>query len=81
LVRHCRTSERRVADACYHLIGVPSSPYSVKLRAILRYRRLQHDWVIDMPALSGSAYPVRPVMLPIMRAPDEQWYVAPLRSH
>jgi glutathione S-transferase len=64
-----------MADERYRLIGVPSSPYSVKLRAILRYRRLPHDWVVDMPALSGKAYPVRPVVLPILAAPDGGWHV------
>jgi glutathione S-transferase len=62
-------------DARYQLVGAPSSPYSLKLRAILRYRRIPHDWTVDMPALSGSSYPVRPLVLPILQDFDGGWHV------
>jgi glutathione S-transferase len=54
----------------YELIGLPASPYSIKLRAILRYRRIPHIWTMLLPEASARAFNVRPVMLPILCAPD-----------
>lgn len=54
----------------YELIGLPASPYSIKLRAILRYRRIPHVWTMLLPEASARAFNVRPVMLPILCAPD-----------
>jgi glutathione S-transferase len=34
-----------VADSLLRIVGAPGSPYSRKLRAVLRYRRIPHAWV------------------------------------
>ena len=54
----------------YELIGANPSPYSRKLRAILRYRRLPHIWRLRRPAMSAEIEAVRPKLLPILRFPD-----------
>jgi glutathione S-transferase len=54
----------------YELVGANASPYSRKLLAILRYRRLPHNWRVQDPARlpSDIAGPLR--LMPMLRAPD-----------
>lgn len=56
------------------LIGTPGSPYSVKLRAILRYRRIPFDWIIRAPQFEADPPPVRPLLVPLLRFPGEATY-------
>lgn len=55
---------------CYDLIGANPSPYSCKLRAILRYRRLPHVWRQRRPNMSPEIEAVRPKLVPMLRFPD-----------
>lgn len=70
-----RSSVSRTAGTNrYLLIGLTGSPYSMKMRAILRYRRIPFDWVIRFPQVEPDPPPVRPLLVPILRFPDDGSY-------
>lgn len=59
----------------YRIFGGPGSPYSHKMRAVMRYRRIPHDWVIVMGGFDGTAQtaklrPMGKPMFPIVQFPD-----------
>lgn len=54
----------------YEVIGIEASPYSVKVRAVLRYRRLAHVWTCRMAQLHPPLAGVRPLLMPVVRFPD-----------
>ena len=58
----------------YRLIGAIPSPYSVKMRAILRYRRLPFEWVPRTPEVADEIAHVRPAIMPVVRYPDDGSY-------
>ncbi|MDP6707834.1 MAG: glutathione S-transferase C-terminal domain-containing protein [Alphaproteobacteria bacterium] len=58
----------------YRLIGGNASPYSMKLRAIMRYRRLPHDWVLRTPAVAKETAHLKPQLVPILRYPEDGSY-------
>jgi len=51
------------------VIGAPGSPYSRKLRAVLRYRRIPHVWVHRMSPESRGLPQPRVPLLPTVVAP------------
>lgn len=53
----------------YKLYGALGSPYSLKLRAVLRYRRLTHQW-IDGKAAREALAQVRAPVIPVLQYPD-----------
>ncbi|GAC1339713.1 MAG: glutathione S-transferase family protein [Beijerinckiaceae bacterium] len=54
----------------YRLIGSTASPYAIKLRALLRYRRIPFDWVIMTRALRKETAHLRPNLIPVLQYPD-----------
>lgn len=38
----------------YQIYGGPASPYSMKIRAVFRYLRLPHTWVVPMDGFTGE---------------------------
>src|SRR3989454_1876491 len=61
-----------MTDQVLRIVGMPGSPYSRKMRAVLRYRRVPHVWVHQgSPEARGLPQP-RVALLPqlILRGPD-----------
>src|SRR3982074_367265 len=54
----------------YRLIGSTASPYAIKLRALLRYRRIPFDGVIMTKALRKQTEQLRPNLIPVLQYPD-----------
>ncbi len=63
-----------MSNASYHLFGGNPSPYSRKLRAILRYRRLPHVWTVGTADTVAELAQVKPRLIPILRLPDSAEY-------
>jgi glutathione S-transferase len=54
----------------YRLIGSTASPYAIKLRALMRYRRIPFDWVIMTKALRKQTEHLRPNLIRVLQYPD-----------
>jgi glutathione S-transferase len=59
-----------MSDGRYRLIGSTASPYAIKLRALMRYRRIPFDWVIMTKALRKQTEHLRPNLIPVLQYPD-----------
>jgi hypothetical protein len=57
-------------DTRYRLIGSTASPYAIKLRALMRYRRIAFDWIIMTKALRKRTEHLRPNLIPVLQYPD-----------
>ncbi len=58
-------------DQPYRLIGSIGSPYTMKLRAVLRYRRLPHIFAMRSPAIREQTAHLRPQIIPILQLPED----------
>jgi glutathione S-transferase len=59
-----------IIEGRYRLIGSTASPYAIKLRALLRYRRIPFDWVIMSKTLRKATEHLRPNLIPVLQYPD-----------
>jgi glutathione S-transferase len=55
----------------YRLLGSNASPYALKIRALLRYRRIPHDWIIMNRVWRQRVATVRPNLIPFLQYPGE----------
>jgi glutathione S-transferase len=62
------------AQDAYQVYGALGSPYSMKMRAVLRYRRLPYVFHISGPGDPDIAH-VKPPVIPVIRFPDGSWHV------
>ena len=57
-------------DAMHKLHGMLMSPFSMKLRAYLRYRRIPFQWCNDLQADHIARTKVKTYMVPVIEYPD-----------
>lgn len=62
----------------YRLLGGPGSPYSLKMRAVLRYRRLPHVWVVPQGYINqgGELATAGKATIPVLQLPEDGTYWA-----
>jgi glutathione S-transferase len=57
----------------YRLHGALASPYSMKMRAVLRARRLPHVWVHGRQTHAAATSKVKAPVIPVLEYPDGQF--------
>lgn len=55
----------------YQLYGGGGSPYSMKMRAVLRYRRIPHNWILISQEIRKELVHDGPPVIPILRLPED----------
>ncbi|MEO1045398.1 MAG: glutathione S-transferase N-terminal domain-containing protein [Pseudomonadota bacterium] len=58
----------------YTLHGALGSPYSMKLRAIMRYRRIGHIWRHGAESMQLAGTKVKAPVIPVIRYPDGSYH-------
>src|SRR5580692_1897711 len=57
----------------YTLYGALASPYSMKMRAVMRYRRIPHIWRQMEVGDDGIFMNVKAPVIPVLQYPDGTW--------
>jgi glutathione S-transferase len=68
-----RLTERNML-VTYTIYGGLGSPYSMKMRAILRYRRLPHIWIQLNDEARWVFTQVKAPVIPVIQYPDGTWH-------
>lgn len=55
----------------YTLIGGNASPYSLKMRAHMHYRRLPYNWILRTEENDHLLEGLRPVLVPVLKLPED----------
>ncbi|MEO0440909.1 MAG: glutathione S-transferase family protein [Pseudomonadota bacterium] len=58
----------------YTIHGALGSPYSMKLRAVMRYRRIIHIWQHGMAAQGAALAKVKAPVIPVIEYPDGSFH-------
>ncbi|MGB7406258.1 MAG: glutathione S-transferase N-terminal domain-containing protein, partial [Pacificimonas sp.] len=54
----------------YKIYGAIASPYSIKMRAVMRYRRLPHIFIDEAVARAAALKDVKVPVIPVIEFPD-----------
>jgi glutathione S-transferase len=63
--------EIAMSEAVLKLVGVHGSPYSRKMRAVLRYRRIPHRWIVRLSKDDQDIPEVPVALIPVLVFPGE----------
>ncbi|MBI1197995.1 MAG: glutathione S-transferase [Phenylobacterium sp.] len=58
----------------YRILGGLGSPYSMKMRAIMRYRRLPYVWIQINDSHDEERAQVKPAVIPVIQYPDGSYH-------
>jgi glutathione S-transferase len=61
-------------QAAYRILGSLGSPYSMKIRAVMRYRRLPHVWIQVQEGHDAERAMVKVPVIPVVQYPDGSYH-------
>ena len=60
----------------YRILGGPGSPYSLKMRAVMRYRRLPYTWTVPtgFPGQADELLAAGKGIIPVIQSPEGEYW-------